>query len=82
MTMAALIMMAQIISMRGSKVEPRVLADDLMFTASGKHHRSSTIRAMKESKEFFQPIGARIADKECFTFSTEPSIRKHLKEIR
>jgi hypothetical protein len=63
MTMVALIMIPWIRLMRDLHVEPRVLADDLMFTAHGKHHLSSTIRAMKESKDFFQTMGARIADK-------------------
>ena len=81
MTMVALLMTPWVKLMRGLQVDPRVLADDLLFTAQGKHHRSSAVRAMRESRKFFSAMGARIADNKCFTFSTEPSTRTFLNEL-
>ncbi len=81
MTMVALLMVPWIKIMREIKVEPRVLADDLMFTAAGKNHANKTIEAMNASKEYFNSIGAKIADKKCFTFSTEAATRKIFKEM-
>jgi hypothetical protein len=81
MTMVALLMTPWVKLMRDNQVDPRVLADDLLFTAQGKHHRSSAVRAMRESRKFFSAMGARIADNKCFTFSTEPSTRTFLKDV-
>ena len=81
MTMVALLMTPCVKLMRDLQVDPRVLADDLLLTAQGKHHRSSAVRAMRESRKFFSAMGARIDDNKCFTFSAEPSTRTFLNEL-
>ena len=71
MTMIALLMVPWIHLMRELDVDPRALADDLMFTATGEGHRARTIRAMRASKQYFIDIGARVADNKCFTFACD-----------
>ena len=73
MTMVALLLVPWIKAMKEIKVVPRVLADDLMFTANGSGHRAKTIQAMKLSRQFFVEIGAKVADNKCFTFSNDTS---------
>ena len=79
MTMIALIMIPWIRTMREINVEPRVLADDLMFTARGDTHRADTIEAMKRSKQYFTDIGAKVADNKCFTFASDAYTRNLLR---
>ena len=62
MTMIALLMVPWINLMRELKVGPRVLADDLMFTAHGVGHRANTIRAMDASRHYFHDRGAKVAN--------------------
>lgn len=52
--MVALLMVPWVKQMHSIEVVPRVLADDLMFTASGSGHRTRIIRAMQASKTFFR----------------------------
>ena len=78
MVMVALLMVPWVKQMRSIEVVPRVLADDLMFTASGSGHRARIIRAMQASKTFFVYIGAKVADQKCFTFATDASTRAML----
>jgi hypothetical protein len=80
MTMIALLMVPWIRIMTDLGVKPRVLADDLMFTTHGDDHRAMTIEAMKISRTYFQDIGAKVADKKCFTFASNSSTRKDLSE--
>lgn len=79
MTMVALIMLPWIKLMEELEVTPRVLADDLLFTASGPGHRAKVIRAMEMSRTYFQDIGAKVADNKCFTFATDSRTRNKLK---
>ncbi len=78
MTMIALLMVPWINIMIEKGVEPRVLADDLMFTISGPDNRSKTIEAMKISRQYFEDIGAKVADKKCFTFATDTFTREYI----
>jgi ribonuclease HI len=78
MTIVAIIMLPWVHRMRELEVEPRVLADDLMFLATGEGHRAKTIRAMSASKEFFVDVGARVADNKCFTFAGDAVTRSLL----
>ena len=66
--------------MRELEVDPRVLADDLMFTAVGAGHRARTIRAMGASKQFFIDIGARVADNNRLTFACDCATRASLSK--
>ena len=61
-----------------NNVEPRCLADDLLFTASGSGHRARAIGAMKLSKKFFVDVGARVATNKCFMFATDSLVRSYL----
>ena len=80
MTMVALIMVPWIHKMRALDVEPRVLADDLLFIATGEGHRAKTVAALSESRSFFKAMGARVATNKCFTFAGDPGTRKLLGE--
>ena len=82
MTMTALLMVPWVNLMRTMKVEPRVLADDLMFTAIGDGHCAKTVRAMDKSRQYFQDLGARVAHNKCFTFSTDAPTRRFLTNYR
>jgi hypothetical protein len=80
MTMVALIMIPWIHKMRSMKVEPRVLADDLLFVATGDGHRARTIACLTESVRFFRAVGARVATNKCFTFAGDDPTRKLLND--
>ena len=82
MTMVALLMVPWVNLMKHRQVDPRVLADDLMFTASGDTNRAKTFRAMQASREYFHDIGAKVANNKCFTFATDPFVRKSLAEVK
>ena len=78
MTIIGLVMVPWVNLMKDLKVDPRVLADDLMFSTSGKGHLLRTIDAMNASRDYFHDMGAKVADKKCFTFATSPHTRNHL----
>mgnify|MGYP000397107837 FL=1 len=78
MTMVSLILKPWINYMIELGVEPRVLADDLMVTATGEGNQTKTIRAMQASRQYFHDIGAKVANNKCFTFATDPKVRKNL----
>ena len=80
MTMVALIMIPWIHKLRAMDVQPRVLADDLLFVARGKGHRARTIAGLSESINFFNVMGAKVAANKCFTFAGDPSTRRLLSE--
>ena len=80
MTMIALMLRPWIKMMEFHQVEPRVLADDLMFTAKGVGHRAKTIDAMQSSRTYFADMGAKVANNKCFTFATDKDTRKHLSD--
>ena len=79
--MVALLLKPWINYMIELEVEPRVLADDLMVTAVGEGSRTKTISAMQKSRQYFHDIGARVANNKCFTFATDPKVRKELNEF-
>ena len=81
MTMVALLLKPWINYMIELGVEPRVLADDLMVTAVGQGNRTKTIQAMQKSRQYFHDIGAKVANNRCFTFATDPKVRKELGEF-
>ena len=78
MTMVSLILKPWINYMIELGVEPRVLADDLMVTATGEGNHTKTIQAMQASRQYFHDIGAKVANNKCFTFATDPKVRKNL----
>ena len=82
MTMIALIMVPWVKLMREEGVQPRVLADDLMFSASGSKRRGLTVNAMQKSRQFFTDLGARVAVKKCFTFASDASTRQFLAKFQ
>ena len=63
-------------------VEPRCLADDLLFVAGGSGHRARAITAMKQSRQFFVDMGAQVATNKCFMFATHSHTRKFLAEYK
>ena len=81
MALVALITRAWINKMEHIHVEPRCLADDLFFTSSGSAHRARCIHAMKESKVFFNDVGAKVASNKCFLFSTCNMTREFLSNF-
>ena len=81
MTMVALLLKPWINYMIELGVEPRVLADDLMVTAEGEGNRTKTINAMQKSRQYFHDIGAKVANNKCFTFATDPKVRKEFSEF-
>jgi hypothetical protein len=81
MTMVSLILKPWINYMIELGVEPRVLADDLMVTATGESNQTKTIRAMHASRQYFHDIAAKVANNKCFTFATDPKVRKNLAEF-
>ena len=81
MLMVALLMTPWIAMMEEMEVSPRVLADDLLFTADGTHAITKTIQAMNTNIQFFQDIGAKIAANKCFLFASETKTRSFLKNI-
>ena len=81
MAMVALIMRPWVMQMEALDVVPRCLADDLMFTTYGVGHRARCIRAMRESRQYFKDIGARVADNKCFTFATDQRTRTMLSTM-
>ena len=82
MTMVALLMRPWVKVMAASEVQPRVLADDLMFHTSGEGHRARTVRAMEQSRQYFNDIGAKVAANKCFTFATDTFTRNYLTKFR
>ena len=80
MTMIALIMVPWVKLMREGGVEPRVLADDLMFSSAGSRCRGLTLKAMNLSRQFFTDLGAKVAVKKCFTFASDSSTRQFLTD--
>ena len=80
MTMIALIMVPWIKLMHQTGVEPRVLADDLMFSVAGPARRGLTLKAMNISRQFFNDLGAKVAVKKCFTFASDASTRRFLAD--
>ncbi len=78
MTMVALLFKPWVSMMHEAKVTPRCLADDLLIFATGNQHQSRYINAMNTSKQYFADIGARIADRKCFSFAGDPKTREFL----
>lgn len=79
MTMVALLMLPWINKLQDDVgVQPRVLADDLLFTSEGKQHLQKTVSAFEESFKFFRAAGARVATNKCFTFSSDAASRRAL----
>jgi hypothetical protein len=78
MTIIALLMRIWIEVSKEAKVEPRTLADDLLFMTQGPNCVQKTIEAMEISRSFFYDMGAKVADKKCFTFATSAKDRHNL----
>ncbi len=78
MTMVALLLKPWLSMMHQQNVTPRCLADDLFILAIGNQHQSRYIHAMCKSKDYFADIGARIADKKCFSFAADNVTREFL----
>ncbi len=79
MAMIALVTRVWISYMEEIHVEPRCLADDLLFMASGSGHCARCIRAMQASREFFEDLGAKVATNKCFVFAIALATRKFLQ---
>ncbi len=82
MAMVALLTKPWISLMKRNRVIPRCLADDLLILAIGNFHQSKYIKAMSLSKQFFQDIGANVADRKCFSFAADKQTREFLANYR
>ncbi len=82
MTLVALLMRPWIAMMKEHGLVPRTLADDLLLYAYGPKHCCKYVEGMKLSRQYFEDIGARVADKKCFSFSTCQSSRAFLKKYK
>ncbi len=82
MTMVALLLKPWVSVMHQANVTPRCLADDLLIIATGNHHQSRYINAMNLSRQFFHDIGAKVADKKCFSFAGDTKTREFLANYR
>ena len=82
MAMVALIARVSVNLMEEHNIEPRCLADDLMFTAEGSAHRSRAINGMLLCRQFFTDMGAKVATNKCFMFSTCSHARAFLKHFQ
>ena len=83
MMMVALLMTPWVNIMKDNGLEPRVLADDLLFTAddnNGEDHLDLTIKGVELSIDYFEDIGAKVAANKCFTFASSSKTRNHLKK--
>ncbi len=80
MAMVALLTRPWISLMRQTGVIPRCLADDLLILAIGNKHQSRYIQAMNQSKQYFQDIGAKIAERKCFSFAADRQTRDFLSK--
>ena len=59
--------------------EGRILADDIIVTATGKNHAKVFERAYDATHEYMHDIGAKIASKRSLTFAARPHDRRTLK---
>ena len=80
MLMIALLMGPWAKLIKENNVTPRILADDLMFISSGKGHGTKAVDAMEKSREYFEDMGAKVADKKCFMSSTCQTTRRKLRD--
>ena len=60
MALVALITKVWVSLMLGHHVEPRCLADGLMFVTEGSAHRARATRGMHLSRQFFTDMGAKV----------------------
>ena len=79
MTMIGLITIPWINMMKEKNIAPRVLADDLMFSAYGEGHRANACDAMNTSIDYFEAIGVKDAHNKCFMFATDAHTRNHFR---
>ncbi len=80
LSLIGLLMRPWIKVMREIGVEPRVLADDLFFTATGRKHATLAVEAMQASRAYFQDIGAKVAPRKCLITSTSQQARANLRK--
>ena len=80
MTMVALLFRPWVMLMQEQGVTPRVLADDLLILTHGTGHRARTVKTVEMSIEFFDDIGAKVAENKCFTFASDAPTRIFLRE--
>jgi ribonuclease HI len=80
MALVALLTKIWVNHMETFGVEPRCLADDLLFTAEGSAHRYRAVIAMTFSRQFFHDLGAKVATNKCFMFSTCSHTRTFLSK--
>jgi len=82
MTMIALLMVPWVNLMHEVGAEPRVLADDLLFSIAGAERRGLTVKAMQASRQFFADLGAKVAVNKCFTFASDANTRRFLTVLQ
>ena len=79
MALIALVARTWVNLMIHNTIDPRCLADDLMFVAEGSTHRYRSIVAMDLSRKFFHDMGAKVATNKCFMFTSCKDIRGFLR---
>ena len=79
MTMIAFLLSPWARYMRSLQVSPRALADDLLVTATGPGHLIRFKNGYSGTFKYLHCIGAKIAVKKCFTYSTDTYARAMLR---
>ena len=82
MMLVAFIMRPWIIEMRGLHAKGRVLADEILVTSTGPDHEQVFRKAFEATHRYLHRMGARLAPKKSFIFSTEKAVRSALARHR
>ena len=61
---------------------PRLLADDMAVHAKGKDHAMKFHSAYNKTLEFLLDMGAKVAKKKCFLYSTSTNTRRWLELVQ
>ena len=65
--------------MKENEIEPRTLADDLVFSSSGKNHKEKTIKGIEIFLFLFYNIGAKVDEKHMLH---DLHVRENKKNVR
>ena len=80
MSIVALLMRAWIIEMRMMEVEAKVLADEVLMIAQGKHMLRKYAKALDYTHQYLQDMGSKVAPAKSYNFASTDGGRKWLKE--
>ena len=80
MTMVALIMRPWIMLMRENGVQTYILADDVLILAKGPNMLHNFAKALNQTHDYLQQMGAKIAPDKSFNFASCSKAQKWLTE--